>query len=49
MWEVIEIISVGCAGMVIGASFAYIKGYDVGYKQGCEWHKKEEIKIDKEI
>lgn len=36
MWEVIEIISVGCAGMVIGASFAYIVGYDRGYKQGSK-------------
>lgn len=43
MWEVIEIISVGCAGMLIGASYAYIKGYDRGYKQGYEWHKKEEM------
>jgi len=36
MWEVIEIISVGCAGMLIGASYAYIAGYDRGYKQGSK-------------
>ncbi len=43
MWEVIEIISVGCAGILIGLTFGYVKGCDVGYKQGYEWHRKEEI------
>lgn len=43
MWEIIGIILIGCAGIIIGASFAYVKGFDIGYKQGYEWHRKETI------
>lgn len=43
MWEIIEKILVGCGGILIGASFAYVRGFDIGYKQGYGWHIKEEI------
>ena len=33
MLEVIDIILAGCAGIIIGASFGYVKGYDVGFKR----------------
>lgn len=43
MWEIIEIILISCAGILIGATFGYVWGFDLGYKQGYEWHKKEEL------
>lgn len=43
MWEVLEIVLVGCAGIMIGVTFGYVRGFDIGYKQGYEWRRKEDI------
>jgi len=48
MWEAIKIISVGCAGIIVGACIGYVHGHNEGYRQSNEWHKKAVIiKIDK--
>lgn len=47
MWEAIKIISVGLAGIVIGACIGYVFGHNEGYRQSNEWHKRAVIiKID---
>lgn len=43
MWEVLEIVLVGCAGIMIGVTFGYVWGFDIGYKQGYEWRRKEDV------
>jgi len=47
LWEAIKLISVGCAGIVIGLSFGYVYGHNKGYEQSNEWHERAVmIKID---
>lgn len=43
MWEAIKIILIACAGILTGATFGYVKGFDIGYKQGYERYRKEAI------
>jgi len=43
MPEAIRIITVGCAGILLGIVFGYIEGYDRGYKKGYKWACKKEI------